>query len=32
MEVKCDYGFVWFEDFEKKKESQWAQEREIRVI
>ncbi len=24
--------FVWSKDFEKKKESQWAQEREIRAI
>jgi hypothetical protein len=30
VEVKCGYGFVWFEDFEKKKEGQWAQEIEIR--
>jgi hypothetical protein len=25
-------GFVWFEDFEKKKEGQWAQKRKIKVI
>jgi hypothetical protein len=32
MEVQCGSGFVWFEEFENKKEGQWAQEREIRVI
>ncbi len=32
MEVQCGYGFVWSEKIEKKKESLWAQEREIRAI
>ncbi len=32
MEVKCGYRFVWSEYFEKKKEGQWAQEREIKMI
>jgi hypothetical protein len=32
MEVQCGHGFVWFKEFEKKKEGQWAQEKEIRAI
>jgi len=30
--VQCGYGFVWSEKFEKKKEGQWAQTKEIRTI
>jgi hypothetical protein len=32
VEVQCSFGFVWFKDFEKKKEGQWAQDKEIRTI
>ncbi len=32
MEVQCGSGFVWSEEFEKKKEGLWAQEREIKAI
>jgi hypothetical protein len=32
MEVQCDSGFVWFEEFEKKKEGQWAKETKIKAI
>jgi hypothetical protein len=32
MGVQCGLGFVWFKDFEKMKEGQWAQERKIRMI
>ncbi len=32
MEIQCDYRFVWSKEFEKKKEGQWVQKREIRTI
>jgi hypothetical protein len=32
VEINCVSGFVWIEDFEKKKEGQWAQEKEIKAI
>jgi hypothetical protein len=32
VDVQCGPGLVWFEDFEKMKEGQWAQESEIRAI
>jgi len=32
MDVYCDPRFVWSKDFEKMKEGQWAQEREIKTI
>jgi hypothetical protein len=28
MEVKCGSVFTWSENFEKKKEGQWAEERD----
>jgi hypothetical protein len=32
MNVQCGIGFVWYEDFEKIRKGQWAQEREIKAI
>jgi hypothetical protein len=32
MEVQYGFGFVWSQEFKKKKEGQWAQEREIKAI
>jgi len=32
MEVQCGSRFMWSEEFEKKKEGQRAQKREIRAI
>ncbi len=32
VKVQCSFGFMWSKEFEKKKESHWVQDKEIRTI
>jgi hypothetical protein len=32
MKLQCGFGFMQCEEFEKKKEGQWVQEKKIRTI